>query len=57
MPPSRNTIKKSIKERLEGYKIISVKAIDDDKYNVTFKQIEEYFEELELKGAPVVFLF
>ena len=57
--PSRNTIKNVIKNRIQGYKIITVKAIDDDRYSVPFEQIKEYYDQLqdELEGVPIGFLF
>lgn len=57
--PSRSTIKRAIKERIEGFKIVEVKPIEEDRYDVTLKEIEDYYNELKVEaiGVPVGFIF
>ncbi|KAK8885231.1 hypothetical protein M9Y10_040676 [Tritrichomonas musculus] len=57
--PSRSTIKRAIKKRIEGFKIVEVKPIEEDRYDVTLKEIENYYYELKVEaiGVPVGFIF
>ena len=57
--PSRSTIKRIIKERIQGFKIAQVKPIDEDRHDVTYESIKEYYRilEEEARGVPVGFIF
>lgn len=57
--PSRSTLKRTVKERIKGYKIVKVKGIEDNRYDAEYEDIKEYYKELEeeVKGVPVGFVF
>lgn len=57
--PSRSTIKRTIKERIKGFKIVKVKGIEDNRYDCKYEDIQKFYQQLaqEVKGIPVGFLF
>ena len=57
--PSRSTVKRAIKDRIQGFKIVKVKGIEDNRYDCKFDDIKDFYQRLaqEVKGVPVGFLF
>lgn len=57
--PSCSTITRIIKERIGKYKIAQAQPIDEERYNVTYESIRDFYKELkkEAEGVPVGFIF
>ena len=57
--PSKMTIKRMIKERITGYKIVETKPLDELRYDCDLEDIKDFYEKLdqEAKGVPVGFMF